>query len=303
MSDMPIKINCRNCRSKYDVTDFPPFTEFLCPECGVVIRTPKRFGRYLLEKLCGKGGMSEIFRAIDPVLARRVAVKITPIDGDFAEMKDCFYHEAKLLAPVSHANILPIYDCGVIDNEAYIVMQYMDSGDFERFMKQKKLPELPQLLDYLRQIATGLQFLFANFNIVHHDVKPSNIMLNLDGEVKLGDFDLADVRNFGDITKQCPLWGSPGYVSPERMKFGGEDHRGDIYSLGITIYELLTGQTPFGIMGEPEELLQRRYERFTPLVKLRPEAGNDLSNLVGAMLSPEPDDRPGYQEVIRLLHL
>lgn len=303
MSNAPIKINCRNCRSKYDVSDFPPFTEFACPECGTIIRTPKRFGRYLLEKICGKGGMSDIYRAIDPILLRRVAVKIAAIDGEFSEMQERFKNEAKLLAPVAHANILPIYDCGVIGNEAFLVMQYMDAGDFERFMKRGTLPVLPNLIDYLRQITCGLQFLFANYNIVHHDVKPSNIMLNRNNEVKIGDFDLADIRKFGDISMPCPLWGSPGYVSPERLQYGGEDHRGDIYSLGITIYELLSSQTPFGITGEPKELLQRRYQRFTPLIELRPEVGKNISCLVNAMLAPMPEDRPGYQEIIRLLHL
>ena len=299
MSDKAIKINCRNCRAKYDVSGLPPFTRFICPECGTVIRTPKPFGRYYLEKLCGKGGMSEIYRAIDPVLLRRVAIKI----AHSPDSLELFHNEAKLLAPISHATILPLYDCGDVDGIPFIVMQYMDGGDLEFHMKKNSLPPTEKLIGYLREIAGGLNFLYLNHKIVHHDVKPANIMLTRGDEAKIGDFDFVDTRKTGDITTGCPEWGSPGYISPERLQYGGEDHRGDIYSLGITIYELLTGKLPFGIHGTPEELFKRRQEAFVPLITLRPDVGREISQLIDGMLEFDFESRPSYPEIIRSLHL
>lgn len=298
-----VKINCRQCRARYDVSDLPPFTKFACPECGAIIRTPKVFGRYFLEKLCGHGGMSAIYRAIDPVLMRRVVVKIAKTESEFGNMMERFHNEAKLLAPISHAAVVPIYDCGEIGDESFIVMQYMDGGDLEQHMKRETLPAPEELINHLRNVASGLHFLHLGHGIVHHDVKPSNIMLSSDGSARIGDFDLCDVRKAGDITTPCMLWGSPGYLSPERLQYGGEDYRGDIYSLGVTIYELFSRKLPFGIHGEPAELYQRRQEPFTPLNRLCPEIGKEISQLVDGMLSFEVNSRPAYPEIIRTLHL
>ena len=128
-------------------------------------------------------------------------------------------------------------------------------------------------------------------------------MLTRGGEAKIGDFDFVDTRKTGDITTGCPEWGSPGYISPERLQYGGEDHRGDIYSLGITIYELLTGKLPFGIHGTPEELFKRRQEAFVPLITLRPDVGREISQLIDGMLEFDFESRPSYPEIIRSMHL
>ena len=302
MSVEPVKVNCHSCSGRYDVSDLPPLTKFNCPQCNAVLRVPKRFGRYLLEKLCANGGMAQVYRATDPILLRRVAVKIAKTDSEFGNMKERFLTEAKLIAPIAHTTIVPVYDCGEIGDESFLVMQYMDGGDLEKHMKRQTLPDLETLIDHLRNIAVGLHFLFLSHSIVHHDIKPGNIMLASDGSAKLGDFDFADRRQPGDITTLCPLWGSPGYISPERLQNGGEDHRGDIYSLGITIYELLSGQLPFGVKGTPEELYLRRQQTFTPLIRLRPDAGKAISQLVDGMLDFNYESRPSYPEIIRMLH-
>ena len=130
-------------------------------------------------------------------------------------------------------------------------------------------------------------------------MKPSNILLSSEDGAKLGDFDLADVRKPGDIFTPCEEWGSPGYLSPERLYSGGEDQYGDIFSLGVSIYELFSGRLPFGAGEDTEELYRRRQEMdFPELSSVAPQVPGRLSDLVTAMLSFRMDMRPGYPEII-----
>ncbi|MBQ9502427.1 MAG: protein kinase [Lentisphaeria bacterium] len=294
----PLKVSCRNCHAKLDISDLEPYTTFPCPECGVIIRVPERFDRYLLEKICGKGGMAKIYRALDTKLARRVAVKI--LDPEYATGRN-FFDSARIVARINHPAVVPVLDCGVFNDRPFLVMKYMDCGDLERHLKADTLPDLPALAGYLAFIASGLAAA-AKENIVHHDVKPSNILLSSADGVKLGDFDLADIRKPGDVYTPCEEMGSPGYLSPERLYSGGEDSRGDVFSLGVSIYELFSGRLPFGLNGEPEELYRRRQDmEFEELASVAPMVPPRLSDLVTAMLSFRMDMRPEYPEIVERL--
>ena len=156
-------------------------------------------------------------------------------------------------------------------------------------------------IKYFLQVTEGLEAA-SDVNVVHHDIKPSNIMLTADDDAKLGDFDLADIRMPGDITTPCPEWGSPGYASPERLLNGGEDSAGDIFSLGVTFYELLSKALPFGIHGTAEELYERRRNMsFAALAIRNPQVSKDLSDLISSMLDFFPENRPSYFEIIKAL--
>lgn len=294
----PLKVNCRHCRTKLDISDLEPYSTFACPECGTVIRVPERFGRYLLEKVCGVGGMAKIYRALDTKLARRVAVKI--ISREYAEGRD-FFRTATLITRINHPGVIPVLDCGIENRLPFIVMKYMEQGDLERMLKNHTLPELPLLFRYLHTISSALAEA-AKINIVHHDVKPSNMLISAANEAKLSDFDLADIREFGDLQTPCLEWGSPGYMSPERLYSGGEDQRGDIFSLGVSIYELLSGTVPFKLKNDPELIYaERREMAFEPLIQKCSGIPQELSNLVSAMLSFNPEDRPEYPQIIHAL--
>ena len=296
MSDAtPLKVFCRRCGAKLDVSELEPFAVVACPVCGTNFRVPKRFDRYLLEKICGRGSCTTVYRALDPQLSRRVAVKVLDASADDAdELGKRFLAEAKLVAKLNHPGILPVYHCGVCEGRSYLVTRFMEYGDLGGMMKRGELPPTRELL-----AVEALQYANRTANVVHHDVKPSNILLASGGEARLGDFDLADVREFGDQSPCSVEWGSPAYISPERLYSGGEDVRGDIFSLGATLYELLTGRAPFGVEGEPEELYERRRAMgFAELDTLRPDLPGTLADMISHMLDFEPDCRPLYPEVV-----
>ena len=213
-----------------------------------------------------------------------------------------FLNEAKLVSSLNHPGILPIYDCGVCDGRQYLVSRYMAGGDLGKALQKKRLPGMPVLLRMFSTVADALDWSFRHAGVVHHDVKPANMLIS-GAEVRLGDFDLADVRAEGDVNTPCAGWGTPAYVSPERLFSGGEDFRGDIFSLGASLYELLSGHAPFGIEGDVEELYERRREMaFPALCNVRPDLPRTLSDLVTGMLEFMIDNRPGYAEIIRVLN-
>ena len=295
METEPLKVFCRNCQSKMDVSDLEPYSMFECPECGTLIRVPERFGRYLLEKVCGKGGMASIYRAIDVSLARRVAVKIA--DQGTAGQRD-FFEISKIVTRINHPAIVPVYDCGICNDRPFMVMKFMDAGDMEKMMFNHALPPVPKLAGYMAFVAAGLAAM-AEKGFAHHDIKPANIMLASPDEAKLGDLDLADIREYGDVYTPCPCWGSPGYLSPERLYYGGEDQRGDIFSLGATIYELFSGLLPFGVEEDRKELYRRRESmEFAALASVIPGMPKDFSDLLSGMLAFKMEDRPNYSEII-----
>lgn len=294
-----LKIICRNCRAKYDVTSFEPFSQFACPECGTILRVPRKFGKYQLEKVCGRGGMASVYRAIDPEFSRYVAVKIMSEEAAREpELVRHFIEQAHLVSRIDHPGIIPIYESDVLDGEPYLVMKYMDGGSFELRQKENRLPELPTLLTNIAVVSGGLQAALQA-KVIHHDIKPGNILSGVDGSVGLGDFDLAECPHSSEL--QPPReWASPAYVSPEWLETGEEDFRGDIFSLGVTSYELLTGQIPYATDGDADVLLdRRRHPVHLPAADLNTSLSTGFSDFLARMMAFRPEDRPPYSEIIR----
>lgn len=295
----PLKINCRVCHAKLDVGECEPFERVACPQCGTLIRVPMRFDRYLLEKVCGKGGDSVVYRAIEPELARRVAVKIANETSDIKESSDRFINSAKITGKLVDSGAVPVYNCGVFENHPFLVMRFMEHGDLERKLKHGELPGHAVILKWISDIIPVL-IEARNKNIVHHDIKPGNIMLTADDEAKLGDWDLADIREPDDSNTPCSEWASPIYASPERIYCGSEDFRGDIFCLGVTIYELLAGTAPFGLDGDAKIMYERRKNMdFRPISDVVPGIFPELDHLLTGMLDFLPENRPDYEEILR----
>ena len=300
MNKCPDKIICSKCYKHLDISDLQPFDEFLCPGCGAKIKCPMLFERYYLMELCGIGGMSNVYRAFDPLENMTVAIKITNENVFNPETEgERFTFEADLVAKINHPGIVKVYRGGIYRNQPFLVMEFMKKGTLETLQRSFMLPPVEKILNWLAVIADGLNAA-SKLGIVHHDVKPANIMLSEDGEVKIGDFDLAEI-NTDNNDSGSGDWASIAYVSPERLQSGKEDFRGDIFSLGASTYELLTGEYPFGNTGEIPELIERRMKfDFEPAHHLNSTVSAGISDFINAMMSFDPAERPSYEEIVNM---
>lgn len=201
--------------------------------------------RYEIIEKIGEGGMANIYTARCRILNRIVAVKILKdeftSDEDFAEK---FRNEALAAASLNHDNIITVYDVGQEDDIPYIVMEYVDGIDIKEYIRKEGKLEEYRALRIIRQIAAALSEAHRK-KIIHRDIKPHNIMITKDNRIKVGDFGIAKAVTESTITSQGGVLGSVHYFSPEQARGGYMDERSDIYSLGIVLYELLTGKLPF----------------------------------------------------------
>jgi eukaryotic-like serine/threonine-protein kinase len=205
------------------------------------------FGRYAVEKHLGRGGMGDVYLVRDTVMDRRAALKTIRVDADLdpkqtIELRQRFYREGKTAGQLTHPNIVTVYDLGEALGMSYIVMEYVDGDTLARLMKAQRL-SVAQIKHVVCHAGTGLDFAHQN-GIFHRDVKPDNIMVSKTGVVKVMDFGIARVVE-SELTKTGSVMGTPAYMSPEQVSGEKIDGRSDIFSLGVILYELLTGQKPF----------------------------------------------------------
>lgn len=301
-----VKISCPSCGQKLDVTPIEPFSHIACPACGNDLIVPKWFDNYLLEESGGSGGMATVYRALDLALDREVAIKVLkPELAVQVDKSELFLHEARTAATINHYAVIPIYTCGMLENQTYIVMQYMGGGSLEQALRTAAGPlPLLNVIHWIRDVASGLENAYRH-NVIHHDIKPANIMLDTEGKAKIGDFGIAQVISGSAEDASAAAanaWVSPHYVSPEKVLTGREDVRGDVYSLGATFYHLLTGYTPFS-NSDVDELIRMRITTDPMLPYLQREnIPEQLSFLVMSMLSRTPSDRPDYPTIIEILN-
>lgn len=298
-----LKIFCHNCSQKLDVTSLVPFSHFDCPSCGAELIVPKWFDNYLLEEPGGIGGMATVYRALDIALDREVAIKVLKQEvADTPGSSELFLNEARTAATINHYAVVPIYTCGVYEGQTYIIMQYMGGGSLENQLKLNRgLLPLRNVIRWIHDIAEGLENARLH-GIVHHDIKPGNILLDIEGNAKIGDFGIAQIiKDNGPeqiVEQTTRTWISPHYVSPEKVRTKKEDFRGDIYSLGATFYHLATGFTPFS-HDDMDELIRMRLTHDPMYPHLhRAELSSSLSRLIMAMMDRDPERRPSYQEII-----
>lgn len=208
---------------------------------------PARIGKYDIQGILGKGGMGVVYRAFDPAIRRQVAIKtITKSILDPSELQYTlkrFRHEAQAVGRLTHPSIAAIYDYGEDAELAYIVMELVSGKSLAQHLQNRKSFTLREIGEIIRQLLAGLGYAHAR-GVIHRDVKPLNILLNDDGQIKITDFGIARIDT-STLTQIGEVMGSPGYMSPEQFAGNEIDARSDIYSAGVIAYELLTGRKPF----------------------------------------------------------
>ncbi len=302
-----LKICCYKCGQKLDLSELAPFEKINCPVCQVTIIVPKPFGSMLLEENLGEGTMATVYRAMDITLDREVAVKVLNTEWFNSEIGRSFINEARSASAVNHPNVIPIYSCGEMEGQIYITMQYMEGGSLLRQAESSERPTGRSICKWIAETARGLDSA-AIHGVEHHNIKPANVFLDADGNVKVGDFGIGQIIDEGDplfdnnkVSPRVTLEMSY-YLSPEKISTGKEDIAGDIYSLGATMYHVVCGQPPFNSR-DVNENIRARFEGPPPEPKtLHPELDDELNQLLQKMLSIYPSERPrSYSDLSRKL--
>jgi serine/threonine-protein kinase len=210
-------------------------------------QTLTQLGRYEILAELGQGSMGVVYKARDPALDRVVAIKTINLNlpkDELAEYEARFYQEARAAGGLNHPNIVTIYDIGKSDRVAYMAMEFLEGEELRAVLTPGQPLPTTQALDVALQVAEGLHYAHGR-HIVHRDIKPANIMVVSDGLVKITDFGIARMRTNEVKTMTGMILGSPKYMSPEQVAGKRADHRADLFSLGVVLYEMVTGHTPF----------------------------------------------------------
>jgi serine/threonine protein kinase len=263
----------------------------------------KEIGHCTVQRKLGQGGMGAVYLAHHPGLNRPVAIKILP--GDLAsnpEFRERFFREARLAARLEHPNVVQVHDVGEEQGVHYISMQYVEGKSLDGILKEKKKLSVNEALAITKRVAVALAAA-AKLGIVHRDIKPHNILISKDGVVKVADFGLAKDEDCNrSISEPGTVMGTPYYMSPEQAKGEKVDHRSDLYSLGATLYHMLSGKRLFD-GGTPVSIVMKQAsEQPVPIRELEPTIPDAVGALIDRLLQKNPADRfATADELVRAL--
>lgn len=247
--------------------------------------------RYEIIKTIGEGGMANVYLANDTILDRKVAIKV--LRGDLSNDEKFirrFKREALSVSNLSHPNIVEVYDVGEEDGNYYIVMEYIEGKTLKQLLQKRGALTLNEVIDIMTQLTDGLAHAHEAY-IIHRDIKPQNIMIEDNGLVKITDFGIAMALNSTQLTQTNSVMGSVHYLPPEQANGKGSTVKSDIYSLGILMYELLTGSVPFKGDTAVEIALKHMKEKIPSIRKQNPTIPQSVENIVLKATAKNPKNR------------
>ncbi|MBT2756061.1 Stk1 family PASTA domain-containing Ser/Thr kinase [Mesobacillus foraminis] len=260
-----------------------------------MIRGKRISGRYKILDMIGGGGMANVYLAHDMILDRDVAVKMLRLDfANDEEFIRRFHREAQSATSLAHPNIVSIYDVGEEDGLYYIVMEYVDGPTLKQYIQQNAPVPVEKTLDIMGQLTSAISNAHHN-HIIHRDIKPQNILIDPEGNVKITDFGIAMALSATSITQTNSVLGSVHYLSPEQARGGMATNKSDIYSLGIVMFELLTGRLPFSGESAVSIALKHLQSETPSLKRWNPGIPQSVENIVLKATAKDPFHR--YENV------
>lgn len=240
-------------------------------------KVPHKIGRYLVTRELGRGGMGVVYLAQDPFIDRMVAIKVTFASSakdpeKFEQFQQVFFNEARAAGKLMHPHIVSVYDAMVENDRCYLVMEYVEGSTSKEYCREKTFLPLDKVAKIIFQCAKGLDYAHQN-GVIHRDIKPGNIMISTKGDAKISDFGIATVVGTSDLPRADSFDGSVYYMSPEQLRNEPQTPQSDLFSLGVVMYELLTGTKPFEAdtdyatffkIGNKEPELLKKHRRDVP---------------------------------------
>ena len=270
----------------------PPATAASSPPARTL---PPTLGRYRIDAEIGRGSMGAVYLGHDPQIGRQVAVKTLALSREFegsklTEARQRFFREAETAGRLQHPDIVTIFDAGEAQDLAYIAMEYIKGHDLQRHAAPGRLLPVPQVLEIVARVADALAFAHQQ-GVVHRDIKPANVMVDLEtGLVKVTDFGVARISD-ASRTRTGLVLGTPSFMSPEQMAGRRTDGRTDLYSLGVMLFQLLSGELPHQGDSMAKLMHQIANETAPDLRTLRPELPQALADVVALALEKRPEIR------------
>lgn len=255
---------------------------------------PDKIGRYKIEQELGRGGAATVYRAYDPSFAREVAIKVLPRDINHSERLMAslvrFRRELKTIASLEHPSIVPVYDVGEERGQPFFVMRYMAGGSLVDWLKKHGPFSLEDAAIIIEKLAAGLNYAHQK-GIIHRDIKPDNVLFDKDNHPYLTDFGVAKLTEAGtSITSDEPV-GTPAYLSPEQLEDGDVDKRSDIYSMGVMVYEMLTGQKPYGKSTKASAAYSRMTQPTPDIRAIKPDLPAEVSAVLQKAMAKDKKER------------
>lgn len=257
----------------------------------MIIRGQKINDRYQIIRTIGEGGMANVYLAHDLILDRDVAVKI--LRGDLADDEKFvrrFQREAIAASSLSHPNIVEMYDVGEDDGKYYIVMEYVEGKTLKSLVKKRGALTLPEVIDIMTQLTSAIACAHDS-NIIHRDIKPQNVLIKEDGIVKITDFGIAMALNSNELTQTNSVMGSVHYLPPEQANGKGATIKSDIYSLGIVMFELLTGTLPFKGDNAVEIAIKQMKNKIPSVCDINEQIPQSVENIILKACAKNPKNR------------